>query len=859
MTEHINKKPAQSCTKESGGELFADVALDVETSALKDRLFTYKVPLALIDEAFIGAQVLVPFGPNQMLSGYIISLKDQIDSGISIKEIAQVIEPEPLFDKAYVDFLYWLADYYCASLSDVISAAIPTIFAPRVKKLVKLCLDVVESSVRDHAAIAIISSLKETRKQSLTLAALKQRCRRRCDINNYQFYRAFNFLRQEGFIRTGDEREKAQSPKVISTIIWAGLEPDSSRQRAIVAILKKNGGQMSLKSFVKAAGTTHATIKTLERIGAISIAQQEEIRDPLAGAKNNHIAKPAVCLTDEQENVFSALKKALITKLGSDYKSAENEVPWLVHGVTGSGKTEVYLRLIEEALALKRTALMLVPEISLTPQLAKRLIDRFSDRVAIWHSALSKGEKYDTWRRLRTGEVKVLLGARSASLVNLSDLGLIILDEEHDGSYKQTSPSPRYHAKDLAIERAKRCGALVVCGSATPDVASYKQAKESNRLLSMPNRVHKRALPAIEIVDMRQEFLSGNGGIFSQKLLDYLSGCLSRKEQAILLINRRGYASYVFCKACGHVARCRNCSVSLVLHQRLRQDCNGAKVMAKSENEYLACHHCGFRTACFVECPVCRSPFMQQFGLGTQRIEQVVRELFPQAKLLRLDSDVAAHKNATAKILHEFAEGHADILIGTQIVSKGLDIANVTLVGVIAADAAFNLPDYRSMERGYQLLTQVSGRAGRGERTGQVVLQTYNPEMPALKLAQAHDYESFVNDELAARKTFFYPPFSQLIRLVISGSDLSLVESASDRLAEELGAYLEELIPCSDLQILGPAPCLIERLREKFRYQFLIKNRAGEIGRKIITDFLRNKRLADGLVLAVDVDALDLM
>jgi primosomal protein N' (replication factor Y) len=470
---------------------------------------------------------------------------------------------------------------------------------------------------------------------------------------------------------------------------------------------------------------------------------------------------------------------------------------------------------------------------------------------------LSDGERYDTWRRVRAGDVKVLLGARSAVLANLPDLGLIILDEEHDGSYKQSSPAPRYHARDVALEKARRQGAMLLLGSATPDVCSYFAATQSGRIVELPKRIFQQPMPEVRMVDMRQELADGNRSIFSRLLLSRLANCLDDKEQAILLINRRGYASYVFCRACGHVLKCKNCSVSLVFHQSKP---DGAET---PQNIYLgghlACHHCGYHTSAVEICPSCQSPFIRQFGLGTQRVEEEVRMRYEDARILRLDSDVTSRRGAHEDILRQFSRGEADILIGTQMVSKGLDIANVTLVGVLAADAAFNLPDYRSIERGFQLLTQVSGRAGRGDKTGSVVMQTFNLEMPALNWSKEHDYSTFVEEELLARKTFEYPPFSQLLRVVVAGPIAYDVQVACEQLAEQLSNYLADALPQDDIKILGPAPCLLERLRGKFRFHLLLKNLAGEAGRKLLTDFLRTRRLAQGLQLAVDVDALDLL
>lgn len=843
------------------GTVYANVIVDIQARELKDKLFTYRVPEELAGETFIGAQVLVPFGPKEMVGGYVVSLSDQNTGKHSLKDIVEIVEPEPLFDENYIDFLYWLADYYCASISDVISAAIPSSFTPKLKRLVKLseklCAMTPQARATfsdDPAARALINVLDASKGTRLSMVALKQRWRKAARLPQSHFFRALHVLRQEGHIEIFDESTQAQAPKMQNVVILTGQEPASARHKQLIDIIARHGGRMTLKDLLEQGGTTHTTVKKLAAEQLVSIAQEEVLRDPL----DNVACLPpqAVTLTDHQQNALNALAKDLESILASGAAAPKKVQPWLLFGVTGSGKTEIYLQLIQDTLNKGRSAMLLVPEISLTPQLARRLKTRFGSQVSVWHSALSEGERYDTWRRLRAGEVRVLLGARSAVLANLPDLGLIVLDEEHDGSYKQSTPSPRYHAKDVALEKARRHNAMVVLGSATPDVATYLRAKENSRILELPERVFKQTMPEVKIADMREEFAHGNRSIFSLALASGLTECLERGEQAILLMNRRGYASHVFCRACGHVVKCRHCSVSLVFHQSANK---GQSAESQYKTGHLACHHCGFRSAAVETCPECKSPFIRQFGLGTQKVEEELKVRYPSARVLRLDSDVTTKKGTHEEILRHFAEGQADVLIGTQMVSKGLDIANVTLVGVLAADAAFNLPDYRSIERGFQLLTQVSGRAGRGERPGFVVLQTYNVDMPALAWAKNHDYQSFVIEELAARESLEYPPFSQLLRVVVAGNVAHDVEFACDRLAEEISHFLEDQMPDTAVKVLGPAPCLIERLRGKFRYHLLLKNMAKDEGRSLITDFLRRRAMAPGLSLAVDVDALDLL
>lgn len=853
---------ARSTLLSESATVYAEVVVDIPARELGDKLFTYRVPDYLQRETFIGAQVLVPFGHQELVGGYVVALKDSVSSDFRLKDVVDVLDLDPLFESDYIEFLYWVADYYCTSLSSVISAAVPADFGPRLKRVVSLVSRAeredmqidphfVESAREDQHAVKIMETLLESKNHALSFRTLRQRSA----LSSANFYRALTSLRHAGAVSIKAESSSQVAPKLVATVIWTGEPGTSARHEAVISALRRAGGQMPLPRLTEVAGTTRETIKRMCAKGIVSIAAQEVIRDPLARVSSIQSGSKSLPeLTDYQRLAVERLSRELnVVFQSTGNANGERPQPFLLHGVTGSGKTEIYLRMIQKTLDSGRTALLLVPEISLTPQLAQRLKSRFEGRVAVWHSALSAGERYDTWRRLRAGDVQVLLGARSAVLVSMPDLGLIILDEEHDGSYKQSSPAPRYHARALALEKARRLGAMVILGSATPDVSTYHDAKECDRLVALPERVFKQAMPAVHVIDMRQEFANGNRSIFSGKLETALGDCLGRSEQAILLINRRGYASHVFCRACGYVVRCNHCSVSLVLHQ---SNAGGSRVF---DDGHMSCHHCGFVCPASPTCPSCDSPFLRQYGLGTQRVEQELSELFPDARVLRLDADVAAKKGAYETVFETFSSGRADVLIGTQMVAKGLDIPGVTLVGVLAADAAFNLPDYRSMERGFQLLTQVSGRAGRGDRPGRVVLQTYNTELPALRLARNHDYEAFAEDELKVRKELQYPPFSQIIRVVVAGPEPEVAEAACEQVAEGLTHFLEEQIPIDQIKILGPAPCLIERLRGNFRFHLLVKNLAGETGRALVAAFFRARRLGQGLQMAVDVDAFDLL
>ncbi|MDZ4833796.1 MAG: primosomal protein N' [Candidatus Melainabacteria bacterium] len=954
--------------------LYAEIVIDLQARDLQDRLFTYRVPEFLLDEVFVGAQVLVPFGHQETVGGYVVGLKSECNSDFKLKDIAEVLEPDPLFDKDYIDFLGWLAFKSCARLSDVVQAAIPASLAPRIKRVVRLTKRVEPEELtkikfalveKDPSSAAMIKVLSEAGVRGLSVMTLRQRFSRAVKKGQGNFFRALTFLKHEGVVEIVAESTAKTSAKTVTTVIRGQSEPKTARQKEITALLERHNGNMNLSELLKSASTTYSTIHKLEADGVVQLMDTEIMRNPMDGyaceGKIGRAPKPQ--LTKDQEHVVTILMMELQQKLAqtdlasrnvstgpsskliavqdrrdenddvgalgqtqengkhaiataetlpanektSDQSSSivtelsavpdldtddEDNQPWLLFGVTGSGKTEVYLRLIEETLNQNRTALLLVPEISLTPQLASRLKGRFGDMVSIWHSAISPGERYDTWRRLRSGSVKVLLGARSAILANVPNLGLIILDEEHDGSYKQSTPSPRYNAKEVAIEKARRHGALVLLGSATPDIGTYHNARKNGTILELPNRVHSQPMPEVKVIDMRQELYLGNRSILSGLLSHAIEKRLDQGEQIILLMNRRGYASHVFCRACGYVAECKNCSVSLVYHKTNRvtaapssnQQSNsqaainqvintanpqpspklaaiapGKPAGIAQSNGYLACHHCGYERHNMLTCPSCQSPFIKEYGLGTQQVEETIRSKFPEARTLRLDSDVTRKKGAYREIFEDFANGEADVLIGTQMVAKGLDIANVTLVGVLVADAALNMPDYRSTERGFQLLSQVSGRAGRGLKPGQVILQTYNPDLQVIEWAKRHDYSSFFESELAAREAFDYPPYSRIIRLVLQGPDPREVEVGLESLAEEMSLFLEDKIAEHSLKILGPAPCIIERVKNRFRFHLLLKVKGDHTVMDPILQFLRNKKVPKQLSLAVDVDALDLL
>lgn len=573
--------------------------------------------------------------------------------------------------------------------------------------------------------------------------------------------------------------------------------------RAANARAKKQLAQLDALAAgdVETARLDGAALNALVKKGAVTIYTREQRRKPTVLMDESRAADPE--LMPGQARAVARLTDAL----------AQGGGRFLLHGVTGSGKTEVYIRLIRRALELGRTAIVLVPEIALTPQMVSWLHARFGADAAVLHSALSAGERYDEWRRIRSGEARVVIGARSAVFAPLDDIGVIVVDEEHETTY-QSDHRPRYDAREVAWKRAAQHGAVLLLGSATPSVATYMRAmpgvRPENRLelIELRQRVLGRPLPEVHVVDMRSEFEKGNHSIFSARLSEALKGCLARKQQAMLFINRRGHSTFVSCRACGYVVRCDQCDVSMTWHQA-----EGA----------LRCHYCGKTLPPPKRCPQCGSGYIKYFGAGTQKVEEAVRQMFPEARVARMDVDTTREKDAHARILDAFRRGETDVLVGTQMIAKGLDFPNVTLVGVVAADMTLNLPDYRSVERTFQLITQVAGRAGRADCPGQVVVQTYDPEHYGIKLAAAQDYRAFYTRESAYRRAALYPPFTVIARIVYSAGDAETAQAAATADEARLNAWLDERDMRGEVVQMRALEAPIKQLRGEYRWQVFMK------------------------------------
>lgn len=625
-----------------------------------------------------------------------------------------------------------------------------------------------------------------------------------------------------------------KSRKTEQTIEFIKTDGATKRQLEILEILKEQG-KMSLIDFEKLAKTTRATVKKLEALGCVKLEEEQIYRNPLDILKIDK-KEDLFELSETQQQVYEGISKQI---------KDETSPQILLHGITASGKTEVYFKLIDDTIKAGKNVLFLAPEIALASQLTKRLARKFGTKdVAIWHSSISEGERYDVWQKLYKDEIKILAGARSAVFAPLKNIGLIIIDEEHEGAYKQTSPAPRYDARLVARKLAEFNSCPLILGSATPDISSYYRAVNSNHLYEMLKRYNNAKVAPVTVINMQEYGRAAYKSLISKPLQTAIKETLDNKQQVILLINRRGFSTYTQCQGCGHVIECPNCAIPMIWH---------------AKDNMLKCHYCNHAEYFPDVCPNCGFDTLRNSGTGTQKIEQYIKDLYPDYNVERIDSDVLTRKGEHIRLLEKFQKGEIDILVGTQMIAKGLDNPNVTLVGVISADASFNLPDFRASERGFQLLTQVAGRAGRGEFKGRVLFQTYNPEYYALESAKSQNYSEFYKKEIQSREDFDYPPFSQIIRLILSSQNKFRAEKAAQEISLRLCTMIEKFGFGERLDILGPTPCVIERINGYYRFQILMKNKLEEKGHQFISSFLNKISSPKDIKMTIDVDPLDIL
>ncbi|HWE51833.1 MAG TPA: primosomal protein N' [Bryobacteraceae bacterium] len=803
---------------------FCDVSLPVPL----DQAFTYSLPLTLQHRVTPGTRVLVPFGTRKM-TGVVLTTHDgPVPQGAGpLKDALRLIDPEPVLDSELLALGKWISGYYCAPLGEVLRSMLPLASDIRSGKNYSLT-----DAGRDASRqMSIQPEAEDTVNQVMQMLAARDLTASYIKKKIPLADRILKSLEKRGWIAAEEvqhDRDPLRAPSARLRIALVPKEPQGKlpkAERELLAYLALHPGSHNLGDVEALVHHASPAARSLARKQLVTLTPE-----PLA-IRSAPIRAPHD-LNASQRNAFDLIEAGIL---------ARKFCTFLLYGVTGSGKTEVYLNAIDVALAQGRSSLLLVPEIALTPAVAGQFYARFGDRVAILHSAFSDSERADQWRRIRNGGASVVVGTRSGVFAPVHNLGLIVVDEEHDASYKQEE-TPRYHGRDLAIVRAQAANACVVLGSATPSLESRFNASSGKyTLLELPDRIADRPMPVVKVVDMREEFLeTRKHAIFSRALLEAIRERLTNNEQAMVLLNRRGFSTFVACRSCGERIQCANCSVTLTYHRRDRR---------------LLCHYCGYAEKIPSVCPKCQSEHIHFMGSGSERVEDELHAEFPEARIARLDRDTVAGKRQFEDILHNFRERNFDILVGTQMIAKGHDIPNVTLVGVVSADVGIGMPDFRAAERTFQILTQVAGRAGRGDLPGVVYLQTINPDHYAIRFAAQQDYTGFFEKELQFRRFMKYPPFTAMANILVRAAK----QEDALRMSTELGRHIA--LPADNIKIMGPAEAPVQRLKAEYRYQILIKSGSRKDLNALLRkaqDFARAQKWS-ATALVIDVDPLTLL
>ena len=809
---------------------FANIIVSNPSSKL-DKTFTYIVPEELHKKIKLGQRVIVPFGNgNHKIEGFVSGFSEN-ENLKNYKEIYQIIDEIPIFNQYTLNLAKWMSRQYMCTLLECIKCIIPTGISIKSDKSIKLINGNLESIIGKIQKQIIQVLIDNNNEMSYTELEIS--------LQNSSLQSSIKKLSDKGYISIENKLIQGIKEKTIkgvalkiskeeALILLDNLYDKNYAQKSIINMLLDNECVAQI-DLIRFTNTSYSVINTMNNKGIIEFIDIKIDRDPYL---NNDFTKTnSLRLNCEQDDAY----KKIISAIGN----SKNQT-YLLHGITGSGKTEVYLQSIENVINGGGQAIVLVPEISLTPQMVKSFKSRFENSVAVIHSRLSLGERYDQWKKIRDGEAQVVVGARSAIFAPFSNLKLIIIDEEHESSYKSES-KPKYHAKEIAYQRQQIENCVVVLGSATPSIETYFDALQHKiELIEMKNRVNKCILPKVEIVDMRTELEEGNRSIFSSTLLESISNNLEKNEQTILFLNRRGYSTFVSCRSCGDVIKCHNCNIALTYHK---------------SNDTLMCHYCGLQRRNPSQCPSCSSKYIKYFGIGTQRIEQEIKNLFPKASTIRMDMDTTSTKFSHQDILQKFEIENINILIGTQMIAKGLDFPNVTLVGVVSADTSLNIDDFRAQERTFQLLTQVAGRAGRGHKEGSVVIQTYDPLNYSIVYAKNHDFFSFYENEIITRKTLSYPPFVDLISVIISDSDNNYAKNITFEFAKKIKNGFDD----NNIKyiILKPTQAPISRIKQKYRWRILIKIQKGanvqEILKKILEEYY------DKIAINIDINSNNML
>jgi primosomal protein N' (replication factor Y) len=816
-----------------GQEIQPMMYVDVVFNLAIDKSFTYKVPTDILSDIKVGQRVLAPFGKKE-LTGIVVALSER-NPYIKCKDIVDVLDDEPLIQQDIFRLTKWMSEYYLASWGMTLQIALPKGLDKRSKEYI----DIIE--INSTALVELTEKQRDlfdliVREPAKTTAYYKNKYGTGSFDYSLRVLEAKYLIKRRKQISRERVRKKmvrffTVSENFISHL--SGLREQDEIKRLLLPLIGKT---ISLSDFRLKTGLSMVRIKTLLKRRILSASELEVYREP---TQDYEESTKKIQLNDDQKFVLSQINETLDRSIFKVF---------LLHGVTGSGKTQVYLEAIKRVIGQNKSAIVLIPEISLTPQTVARFKNFFQENVYVFHSRMSLGERYDTWRQVKQREKCIVIGPRSALFLPVQNLGLIIVDEEHDSSFKQESPAPRYHARDTAVYRAQLNKSVVVLGSATPSLETYFNVESGKyHLLKLKNRIDNIELPLVKIVRMKVKANeTEEANIFSPELIEHIRTSIENKEQVILLQNRRGFSSYLQCKTCGFIKKCPDCDIYLTFHV---------------SSHSLQCHYCGFAAAATNNCPKCNGLQIKYVGAGTQQIETELRYLFPGVKTLRMDIDTTTAKNAHEKILKQFKDQKADILLGTQMIAKGLDFDNVSLVGVISADIGLTLPDFRSAERIFQLLTQVSGRAGRKKKQGKVIIQTRMDKHYAIQYAQTHDFEGFYNHEICLRKESAYPPITRLMKIGVSSTNIKDVNAMAKDIVKRLSRYSNGIFI-----VIGPAPAPMIRLQNKYRWQVLIKintqkDRSGKKVRSFIKTaldpLLRDRRIAQSI--SIDVDPLDMM
>ena len=804
----------------------AKVIVDVPTMQT-DQPFTYLVPENLNEQLAVGMRVEVPFGNgNRHVQGFVLAIEPMAatvldETNVQLKELVAVLDLKPVLNTEMLALADYMKEKTFAFKITCLQTMLPSVMRADYQKYIYLT-DELSEELQDQLFYGLEEiSWDQAQERGILPQLMALRKQQKVDIRYEVTTR--NKVKMVRFIQAAKEFEQLEE-------IRLGLRKGAKKKEQLLYYLQRLGTEkITAVKEMKELGFSTALLNEAAKNGWLTFIEKEAYRDPFA---NQTFEKTtALSLNAEQQVAVETILQSVQEQQSQTY---------LLEGITGSGKTEVYLQVIAEVLNQGKTAIMLVPEISLTPQMVQRFKSRFGEHVAVMHSGLSQGEKYDEWRKIERGEAEVVVGARSAIFAPIENIGVIIIDEEHEASYKQEE-TPRYHARDLAIWRSEYHHCPVVLGSATPSLESRARAQKNvYQRLRLTQRANQAAtLPTIDVVDMRQEVENGNVSSFSMSLQEKLQERLEKNEQSVLLLNRRGYSSFVMCRDCGYVLPCPNCDISLTLHM---------------DSKTMKCHYCGHEERIPYRCPNCGQDKIRYYGTGTQKVEEELQTLLPDSRILRMDVDTTRRKGAHEKILRTFGEGQADILLGTQMIAKGLDFPNVTLVGVLNADTALNLPDFRSSERTFQLLTQVSGRAGRAEKPGEVIIQSFNPEHYAIQLAKAQDYEDFYTKEMYIRHRGEYPPYYFTVQITASHPEENEAAKQMFQIATKLKQGLSP-----QAILLGPTPNAIMRVNNRYFYQVIIKYKQEPMLQPLLKEILTDtqRATARGLKLSIDAEPMN--